>query len=74
MFVGFQGYDLGTIHSVLARNRYDIVININSVMISMTVKLRTIAIAPKTKEQLDEIGCKGETYNQIIQRLLGESK
>jgi len=36
----------------------------------MVVRFATIAITPHTKTKLNEIGKKGETYDQIILKLL----
>ncbi len=34
----------------------------------------TIAISKDVKEQMDEFGCKGETYSNIIARLIESAK
>jgi hypothetical protein len=34
----------------------------------------TIAISPETRDQLKEFGDKGETYNDIVTRLLRSAK
>ena len=33
-------------------------------------KITTIQVSLKTKKMLDEVGKKGETYDQILQKLL----
>jgi hypothetical protein len=37
-------------------------------------KLSTIAIKPETKARLDKVGDKGDTYEDIIKRLLDQYK
>ncbi len=34
----------------------------------------TIAVSPETRDQIKEFGIKGETYNEILARLLKSAK
>jgi len=38
----------------------------------MVRKYVTIPITPETKSKVDDVGRKGQTYNQIIQELLSK--
>ncbi len=38
----------------------------------MAIKTTTVAVTPETKAMLQQLGHKGETYDQIIRKLIQE--
>lgn len=46
---------------------------INVIKIIISMKYTTISVSPETKKILKELGSKGETYDEIVRRLIHDA-